>query len=401
MALVDDHQRLRRQVVDQRRRRLAGLAAGEVPRVVLDALAEPHLVQHLEIEPRALLDPLRLDELPLALEELDPLAKLELDRLDRPERRRPRRDVVARRVHGEPGHPLHRPAGERVEQHQAVDLVVEQRHPHRRLGMLGGEDVDHVAADAEGPAAEVELRALVLHRHQPRDHLALVRVLALAQVQDHAVVVDRITDAVDAGHRRHDHRILALEQRLRRREPHLLDVLVDARVLLDVEVARRDVGLGLVVVVVGDEVLDRVLGKELAELRVELRRERLVRREHERRPPDARDHVRHRVSLARTGHAEQRLGREPVPDALGELLDRLRLVAGRRERLVQPERAAREREDLALLRLSGGGGSLGRAREGTGRHSSLQFSHSTPAVRHRAARRGGRIRRRLNPRTRT
>jgi len=43
-------------------------------------------------------------------------------------------------------------------------------------------------------------------------------------------------------------------------------VLVDRAVLLDVEVARRDVGLGLVVVVVADEVLDRVLGEELAEL---------------------------------------------------------------------------------------------------------------------------------------
>jgi len=40
-----------------------------------------------------------------------------------------------------------------------------------------------------------------------------------------------------------------------------LDLLVDRRVLLDVGVGLRDVGLGLVVVVVGDEVLDRVLGK--------------------------------------------------------------------------------------------------------------------------------------------
>jgi hypothetical protein len=50
-------------------------------------------------------------------------------------------------------------------------------------------------------------------------------------------------------------------------------VLVDRAVLLDEQVALRDVGLGLVVVVVADEVLDRVLRKELAELAVELRRE--------------------------------------------------------------------------------------------------------------------------------
>jgi hypothetical protein len=34
-----------------------------MPRVVLDALAEAHLVEHLEVEAGALLDALRLDQL--------------------------------------------------------------------------------------------------------------------------------------------------------------------------------------------------------------------------------------------------------------------------------------------------------------------------------------------------
>ena len=161
------------------------------------------------------------------------------------------------------------------------------------------------------------------------------------------MVLDRVADAVDARDGRDDDRVAALEQRLGRREPHLLDVLVDARVLLDVEVARRDVGLGLVVVVVGDEVLDRVLGEELAQLGVELRGERLVRREDERRPAEARDHVRHRVGLARAGHAEQRLEGEPVAHAFGELVDRLGLVAGGRETCwCEPERAVGKRARL-------------------------------------------------------
>ena len=100
---------------------------------------------------------------------------------------------------------------------------------------------------------------------------------------------------------------------LRRRQPHLLDVLVDRAVLLDVEVARRDVRFRLVVVVVRDEVLDGVVREELAELRVELRRERLVRREHERRPAGARNDVGHRVRLAGAGDAEQRLERRGRP----------------------------------------------------------------------------------------
>ena len=101
VALVDDEERVRRQVVDERGRRLARGAAREVARVVLDALAEAQLVQHLEVEVGALLQPLQLQELALLLEEVEPLAQLRLDGLDRPEHRLARRHVVALRVHRE------------------------------------------------------------------------------------------------------------------------------------------------------------------------------------------------------------------------------------------------------------------------------------------------------------
>ena len=107
------------------------------------------------------------------------------------------------------------------------------------------------------------------------------------------------------------------------------DVVVLRGVLLDVEVGLRDVRLGLVVVVVGDEVLDRVLGEELPELVAELRRERLVVRDHERRALELLHHPGHRRRLAGAGRAEERLAAVPVAQRLGELCDRLRLVAGR------------------------------------------------------------------------
>ena len=53
------------------------------------------------------------------------------------------------------------------------------------------------------------------------------------------------------------------EQRARRRVAQPVDVVVDRGVLLDVEIGLRDVRLGLVVVVVGDEVLDGVVREEL------------------------------------------------------------------------------------------------------------------------------------------
>jgi hypothetical protein len=58
--------------------------------------------------------------------------------------------------------------------------------------------------------------------------------------------------------------------------PQPLDLVVDRGVLLDVGVGGGDVGLGLVVVVVADEVLDGVVGEELPELVGQLGGEGLV-----------------------------------------------------------------------------------------------------------------------------
>src|SRR5438132_370489 len=59
VALVGKHQRIVRDIFEQRRRRLAGPAAGEIARIVLDAGAASRGLQHFQIEGGALLQPLR------------------------------------------------------------------------------------------------------------------------------------------------------------------------------------------------------------------------------------------------------------------------------------------------------------------------------------------------------
>ena len=88
-----------------------------------------------------------------------------------------------------------------------------------------------------------------------------------------------------------------------------------------------DVGLGLVVVVVADEVLDGVLRKEPAELLIQLRRQRLVVDHHQRRPVHLGDDLRHREGLARAGDAEQHLAPSPRVEPLDQLGNGPRLVA--------------------------------------------------------------------------
>ncbi len=118
------------------------------------------------------------------------------------------------------------------------------------------------------------------------------------------------------------------QDRARRRMAHAVDLLVHRGVLLDIGVGARDIGFGLVVVVIRDEILDRVLGEEALHLGIELRGQCLVGGEDEGRALHCLDHLGHGEGLARAGDAEQDLVALSGADVLDQFLDRGRLVAG-------------------------------------------------------------------------
>ncbi len=326
VALVHKEQEVAREVVEQRRRRLARQPPAEVARVVLDAVAVAHGLDHLQIEARALVDALRLHHAALRLEMRHPLVQLGHDRIDGLRLALRLHHVVALGIDRQPRILLLHRAEQRIDLRERFDLVAEQLDAVGVL-VVGGEDLNHVAAHAKCPAPEVRVVALVENLDQPPRNVFAADVLALFEQQQHAVVGLRRPQAVDAAHRAHDDRVAPLEQAARRREPQLVQLLVDRGFLLDVEVAGGNVRLGLVVVVVADEILDRVRREELLELVVELRGQRLVVRQDQRRPVGLLDHLGHGEGLARAGHAQQHLVLFARPQPLHKLVDGARLVA--------------------------------------------------------------------------
>ena len=221
-------------------------------------------------------------------------------------------------------------AGERVELLDGLDLVAEQRDAPGAVFQMGGEDLDRVAAHAERAALEIHVAALVLLGDEVGEELALVEAVADGHLEGHRRVgLDR-ADTVDAGDRGDDDDVVALEQGAGGGVAHPVDLLVDRGLLLDEGVRARHVGFRLVVVVVGDEVFDGVIREEVLELAVELRRQRLVGRQHEGRALGALDDVGGGEGLAGAGDAEQHLGLVVVGNAGDEVGDRRRLVAHRR-----------------------------------------------------------------------
>ncbi len=219
-------------------------------------------------------------------------------------------------------------AGERIEVAELFHLVVEQLDADRLALRFRRKHVDDLAAHPVGAALELVVVARVLHLRQPAQDEALVVLVAPGQVQHHGQVGGRVAQAVNGGDRGHDERVVALQQRLGGGQAHLLDVVVDGGVLLDEGVRGGNVGLRLIIIVVGDEVLYRVVREELPELPVELGRQRLVGRHDQGRPLHLGDYVGHGKRLARAGDAQERLASQAVAQALDHVADGGGLVAG-------------------------------------------------------------------------
>ena len=168
VAFVDEDERVVGDVFEQGRRRLAGAAAGEIARIVLDAGAAAGRFHHFEVEQRALFEPLRFEQAAGVVEFVQALAQFVLDAGNRLQQGRARRHVVRVGIDLDERQLVGLVAGERIELVDAFDLVAEQVHAPGAVLVVRGENVDGVAAHAKGAAGEIR-RALVLQRDEVGD----------------------------------------------------------------------------------------------------------------------------------------------------------------------------------------------------------------------------------------
>ena len=331
VRFVYEKERVLREEVEQRARRVASLASVEIARIVLDARAVADLEQHFKVVLRAHTQPFFFEIFALAREARAALLHLLLYRARGVLYRIGARDVMLRREDARLLLAHHAVAADRVYLVYTFYLVVEEVYAQCSVAVRR-EYLHRLAAASERSGDERHVVALVVVREQLHHEVAPLPALAAGEAENRVLVVLALAESVDARDARDDDDVAPFKQRLRRHEAQLLYALVDGGVLFDINVGGRYVGFRLVVVVVGDEVINGVFREELLELAVELRGEGLVVGEDERRAVEPRYDVRHREGLAAASDAEQRLMRPVLFEkAAHKLFDGLRLVAGEAE----------------------------------------------------------------------
>ena len=171
-------------------------------------VAEAELDHHLDVVLRPLPDPVGLEHAVLGLERAHLLLELVPDVIHGALDRRLRGHVLRRR---EDVQVLELPedlAGERVEVRDLLDLVAEHRDSVCGL-LVRRLNLDHVALDAETPAAEEGVVARVVDVDQLAEHQVPVGLLADGERHEPALVLLGRAEAVDRGDRGDDDRVAA------------------------------------------------------------------------------------------------------------------------------------------------------------------------------------------------
>ena len=110
-----------------------------------------------------------------------------------------------------------------------------------------------------------------------------------------------------------------------------VDLIVDGAVLFNIGISGRDIGFGLVVVVVGYEIFYSIVWEKTAHLGADLAGQCLVGLQDQRGAIAPGNDISHGKGFAGTGNAQQGLGIVPLIDALYQGVDGLGLVTGRLE----------------------------------------------------------------------
>src|SRR3989338_8216436 len=331
VGFVYYRQKTLRKIIEQGVRRLARCAAGKMPGIVLDAVAISDLPDHGQVEFGPALQALRLQKLAVLLEIGEPFLELRLDLLDgaRAYLRRGHevlggRDVYFRRLRRPPGtEALHRvylvylvyPA---VPQLEVVDDLPVRRHY-----------LPVVAPQAESAALKVGIRPLELQLDQLAHEALPVHGIADLEMEYALGVRRGRPQAVDAGNRSHHYHVLAGEQGGRRRVAELVYLVVHQRFFADIGIRGRQIRFRLVIIVIGNEIMHRVLGEKLPELVRELGGQGLIVRDDQGRSLERLDDVRDGEGLAGAGDPQKGLVAKSAGKPVREVRDRLGLVACR------------------------------------------------------------------------
>ena len=210
VRFVDEHQVIAGEIIQQSRRRLARHSSGEMARIIFNAVAVAHHLNHFQIKLHALVDALCFDGAALFFQLHFPPCQFFFDGLDGGDTSLVLHYVVRLGINRKASVLLLYRAEERVDLRQRFHLISPQLDAVGHV-VIGGEDLDHIAAHAKCSSAKLAIGPLVEDIDQFVGDVVARNLLTFFQKQHHAVVSLGRAQTIDAAHRSDDQRVATLK----------------------------------------------------------------------------------------------------------------------------------------------------------------------------------------------
>ena len=279
MALVNEAQEIGWEIINKRIGRLTWLTPVKMARIVFNARAKTHGLNHLKIIGSSHFQTLRFKKLSLFIELSKAILQFILNGLNRTLQSGTCSNVVRGRPNGQRFEGIQHFTGYVVDLRDFLDLVAPEFHANR-IVRIGRKHIKRIAAHAERTALQLIIVAVILDVDKTADKVVAVLLHFLVKEHRHARIFHRRANAVNARNRGNHDNIAAGKQLGRCRVTQLFHLFINGGILFNEGVRGRYVRFGLIVIVVTHEVHHGIVGKEFLQLGSQLRRKRFIGSQH-------------------------------------------------------------------------------------------------------------------------
>ncbi len=228
--------------------------------------------------------------------------------------------------------------GKGINERDGFNLCIKECYPNDMVVCIDREDIDCVSPHTEGSPDKICVIALVVHRNKRAHNIASLegRILNADGNALFAVFLRR-PKPVNARHGRYNNDIVSGQHVMGGGVPQAVYFFVNFGFFFNIGVGLGNVCLRLVVVVVGDKVMDGVFRKKFFKFACQLCGKCFIMGDDKSWLLQCLDNMRHGKRFAGAGNAQKRLMMHSCFHVLNQRLDGARLVACGRERRFERE----------------------------------------------------------------
>ena len=281
MTFIDERHEILRKIVQQTERSAPRLPSVEITRIIFDARAIAEFIHHFYVELHSLFQSLRLERPPLGDEKVVTDDHVVLNVSNRLLHAILGRHEDVRRIDSDLLRRVYHYPVDWVEHFYLFQLLAPE---NKSTGIVAVSHVNvhRIAQHPERPALELGLVARVQRIDERKQQLVATHSRSHRERDRIVVKILGIAYAVETRNRRYHHDVpSSRKERGGRVQSETFYFLVDLQVLFDVRVRMWDIGFGLIIVIVRNEILHGVLREKTFELAVQLRRQRFVVAQHQ------------------------------------------------------------------------------------------------------------------------